>query len=119
MDREFAMLPDNFREVKAAFPELSKLDRLRFHLQTFWIIRIEGTLEYLSRFLWLERIRYKLSHDTSWGCILFWDESDNFPYRIWYKTTPLNMQRMLTSIAGWNFKQRVRFLIGFTVSRRE
>ena len=110
--REFATLPDDFRQVKESIPELSRAVRLRFLLQTFWICYVEGSIEYLGRFLWLESIRYKLAHDTAWGCILFWNESDNHPYRFWYRDCPADLRILLTNIAAMNFKQRVRFLVG-------
>ena len=115
MTREFGTLPDNFREVKAALPELSRAERLRFNLETFWICYVEGSIEYLYRGLWLESIRYKLAHSSSRFCVLVWNDDDNHPYKHWYKDVPLNMRMALTDIAGWNFKQRLAFLIATTV----
>lgn len=115
MRREFAMLPDNFREVRAALPELSRLDRLRFQLQTFWITKVEGNIEYIFFGWWIKDLRYWLAHRFFWGAILFWNDAYNNPYRFWYKDVPADMRVLLTDIARWNFKQRLAFLIGTTV----
>ena len=114
MIRELGTLPENFCEVKESLPEPSWPERLRFHLQTFWISRIEGTLEYLARFPWVERICYKLAHHTGRGCILFWNDDYNKPYRFWYKDVPAGLRVLPTDVAGWNFKQCLAYPVSYT-----
>ena len=74
------------------------------------------SFEYIVDFELLDDIRYWLAHKTKWGCILFWNRVDNYPYRFWYKNVPADLRITLTNITLMSFTQRVKYLIAIMAS---